>query len=189
MRHRFSGRQLSRSSSHRSALRRNMAASLFQHGAIRTTEPKAKELRRFVEKLITHAKKNTLHARRIVISALGRDRAMYDKDESLMEKTVVQTLFDEIAPKYADRPGGYTRIIRLAERRIGDAGKQVILQLVEEAKAAAEETATSGSSRRRRRATKRHDAAAAAPTKPAAEQAPAEAEAPAEETKGEEAKE
>jgi len=184
MRHRFSGRHLNRTSSHRASLRRNMAASLIQYGAIRTTEPKAKELRRFVEKLITHAKKNTLHARRMVISALGRDRAMYDNDEERMEKTVVQKLFDEIAPMYAERPGGYTRIIRLAERRIGDAGKQVILQLVEEAAPAGEDVPT-GTSRRRRRASKRHAAAAEAAPKPAAEVAHAEeapeVEAPAEE--------
>lgn len=162
-----------------------MAASLFQYGAIRTTAPKAKELRRFVEKLITHAKKNTLHARRMVISALGRDRAMFGVDEERMDKTIVQKLFDEIAPSYAERPGGYTRIIRLAERRIGDAGEQVILQLVEEGKAAPT-AAAAGTSRRRRRATKRHAAAtdAAAQTAQAttakADEAQAE-EAPADE--------
>ena len=164
-----------------------MAASLFQYGAIRTTGPKAKELRRFVEKLITHAKKNTLHARRMVIAALGRDRAMFDADEERIDKTVVQKLFDEIAPSYAERPGGYTRIVRLAERRIGDAGGQVILQLVEEGKAAPAHGAAAGTSRRRRRATKRHAAAtdAAAQTAPATS---AEAEeAPAEEPKAEEA--
>jgi large subunit ribosomal protein L17 len=169
-----------------------MAASLFQYGAIRTTGPKAKELRRFVEKLITQAKKNTLHARRMVISALGRDRAMFDVEEERMDKSVVQKLFDEIAPKYADRPGGYTRIVRLAERRIGDAGEQVILQLVEEGKSAPAAAAAAGTSRRRRRATKRHAAAtdAAAQIDQAAtskaDQAQAE-EAPAEEPKAEEA--
>jgi len=133
MRHSNAGRQLSRNSAHRKALRRNMAASLVQHGAIRTTGPKAKELRRFAERLITIAREGTLHARRRVISLL-RDRAMTDNDGEFLDKTVVQKLFDEIAPKYVDRPGGYTRIIRLAERRIGDAGEQVLLQLVEEKK-------------------------------------------------------
>jgi len=142
-----------------------MAASLFQHGAIRTTGPKAKELRRFVEKLITQAKKNTLHARRMVIAAMGHDRAMYGVDEERMDKTVVQKLFDEIAPSYAGRAGGYTRIIRLAERRIGDAGEQVILQLVEEGKATPAAAASAGASRRRRRATKRHAAATDAAAK------------------------
>ena len=157
-----------------------MAVSLFQHGAIRTTVAKAKELRRFVEKLITPAKKNTLHARRIVISALGQDRAMYGADEERLDKTVIQKLFDEIAPTYADRPGGYTRIVRLAERRIGDAGKQVIIQLVEEGKAAPAAAASKGASRRRRRATKRHEAT----TDAAVQEAPKN-EAPAEEPEAE----
>jgi large subunit ribosomal protein L17 len=107
-----------------------MALSLFQHGAIRTTETKAKELRSFVEKLITTARRNTLHARRLVLAELG-DRAMADDDGELLDQSVVQKLFSEIAPRYIDRPGGYTRIIHLNERRIGDGGKQVILQLVE----------------------------------------------------------
>ena len=132
MRHRKVGKQLSRSTPHRKALRRNMAASLIQHGAIKTTAPKAKELRRFVEKIITIARRNTLHARRMVV-AMMNDRDMTDNDGEFLDKTVVQKLFTEVAPRYANRPGGYTRIIRLSERRIGDAGSQVILQLVEEA--------------------------------------------------------
>ena len=138
-------------------MRRNLAASLFEHGAIRTTEPKAKDLRRFVEKLITTAKKGTLHARRQVISALTNQELFNSQGDS-ENQTVVQKLFNEIAPRYADRAGGYTRVIHLAERRIGDAGKQVILQLIEEGGEAAESVATS---RRKKRATKRHDAAAA----------------------------
>ncbi|MCE5327853.1 MAG: 50S ribosomal protein L17 [Planctomycetaceae bacterium] len=135
MRHRVSGRQLSRNSAHRKALRRNMAASLLQHETIRTTEQKAKELRRFVEKLITTAKKGTLHARRLIIAELGHDRAMFNVEEEMEDKTVVQKLFDELAPRYAQRPGGYTRIIRISDHRIGDNGTQVILQLVETTKA------------------------------------------------------
>ncbi len=131
MRHRLAGKELSRTSSHRKAMRRNMAISLFQHGAIRTTEVKAKELRAFVEKLITTARQGTLHARRQVISVLG-NQPLYDGEGDSLDQTIIQKLFDEIAPRYIDRPGGYTRIIRLAERRIGDAGRQVILQLVEE---------------------------------------------------------
>ena len=161
MRHRVSGKQLSRSTAHRTAMRRNMAMSLFQHGAIRTTEVKAKELRRFVERLITVAKKGTLHARRQVIAAMN-DRLMADDSGEILDKTVVQKLFDEIAPKYANRPGGYTRIIRLADRRIGDAGKQVLLQLVEEASAEGEAKPRSTSSRRRRLAAKRRQAAESA---------------------------
>ena len=137
MRHRVAGKQLSRSTSHRKALRRNMAASLIEHGAIRTTDIKAKELRGFVEKLITIAKKNTLHARRRVISLLN-DRAIANSEGVIQDKSVVQKLFDEVAPRYANRNGGYTRIIRLAERRIGDAGKQALIQLVEESKPAEE---------------------------------------------------
>lgn len=182
MRHRVVGKQLSRSTSHRRALRRNMAASLFQHGAIRTTEAKAKELRRFVEKLITIARVGTLHARRQVI-ALLQDRDIYSWDEAEKdylpeEKTVVQKLFSEIAPRYVDRPGGYTRIIRLAERRIGDAGVQVILQLVEED---SQGNTKAGGSRRRKRAAMRHAAVGqikdATPVQAPVEETPAEAEA------------
>ena len=141
MRHRVKGRQLSRTSAHRKALRRNMAASLIEHGAIRTTPAKAKEVRPFVEKLITLAKKGTLHARRQVIALLG-DRAMVDKDnpDELSDMTVVQKLFNEVAPRYADREGGYTRIIHLPERRIGDSGQQVLLQLIEEKTTASKAT-------------------------------------------------
>jgi large subunit ribosomal protein L17 len=135
MRHRVSGKQLSRTTSHRKALRRNMAASLIQHGAIRTTETKAKELRPFVERLITVAREGTLHARRRVLAML-QDRDMVDNEGNLAEKTVVQKLFDEVAPRYASRSGGYTRIVRLADRRIGDGGVQVLFQLVEQPSAA-----------------------------------------------------
>jgi large subunit ribosomal protein L17 len=156
MRHRVSGKHLGRTPSHRRALRRNLAASLFQHGAIRTTEAKAKELRRFAEKLITIARQGTLHARRQVV-ALLQDRAMTDAEGEFEEQTVIQKLFDEIAPRYEDRPGGYTRIIRLSDRRIGDAGTQVVLQLIEESTSAAAEPAKE--SRRKRRAAKRREAA------------------------------
>ena len=155
MRHRVSGKQLSRTTSHRKALRRNMAASLIQHGAIRTTEAKAKELRSFVERVITTAKKGSLHARRRVISQLS-DRAMTDNDGEFLDKSVVQKLFDEVAPRYVDRPGGYTRIIRLDERRIGDAGQQVILQLVEES--SDRPSSSEGASRRKARAARREKA-------------------------------
>lgn len=179
MRHQAFGRQLSRNTAHRVSMRRNMAASLFEHGAIRTTEAKAKELRGFVEKLITMARQGTLHARRQVIASLGHDRDIVDADGIPTDLTVVQKLFNEVAPRYANRPGGYTRIIRLAERRIGDAGKQVILQLVEE-KAAGESRKVKGSTRRRTQATKRREAvqAAAAPQAAVEKAAPAE-QAPA----------
>jgi len=159
MRHRVSGRKLNRTTSHRRALRRNLAASLIEHGAIRTTEEKAKELRPFVERLITIAKKGTLHARRVAIARLG-DRDIVDEDGKIADQTVIQKLFDELARRYVDRPGGYTRIIRLAERRIGDAGRQVLLQLIDETSAAEPESPT-GAARRKKRATKRHEATGA----------------------------
>ncbi len=176
MRHRVDGKKLNRTTSHRRAMWRNMASSLIQHGAIRTTEAKAKQVRRIVEKLITTAKEGTLHARRRVIADL-MDVEMFNDDGESLEQTVVQKLFSEIAPRYADRPGGYTRIIHLAERRIGDAGRQVILQLVEES-AAESAPASSGSSRRKARAAKRYDAVEAVAVKapPAEEEAPVEDE-------------
>ena len=172
MRHRKDGLKLSRTTSHRKALWRNMAVSLIQHGAIRTTEAKAKQLRRFVEKLITTAKKDTLHARRQVISTLS-NRRLFGDDGEPQEQTVIQKLFEEIAPRYAQRAGGYTRIIHLAERRIGDAGRQVILQLVE-AEGAEESKASSAGSRRKVRATKRHQAAEASAATAVVDQAPVE---------------
>ena len=166
MRHRVAGKQLSRTTSHRRALRRNMAASLFEHGAIKTTEAKAKELRRFVEKLITTAKKGTLAARRRVIQLLqNRNIVVFNEADNdyEIETTVVTKLFEEIAPKYSERPGGYTRIIRLSERRIGDGGKQVILQLVEEEIQSKDKNA----GKRQAKAAKRHEAVKAETTEPA----------------------
>jgi ribosomal protein L17 len=177
-----------------------MAAALIQHGSIRTTEAKAKHVRRFVEKLITVAKKGTLHARRQVVARLqDRDIYTYDektKDFELEDQTVIQKLFDVIAPRYADRAGGYTRIIHLAERRIGDAGKQVILQLIEDEPSRA---GTGGGGKRSARAAKRLKAAEGIEEKtkaPAAEEPaeeiPADApeaveEAPVEEAPAEDA--
>jgi large subunit ribosomal protein L17 len=198
MRHRVAGKQLSRNTAHRKALRRNLAASLIEHGAIRTTLIKAKEVRPFVERLITLARKGTLHARRRVIAVL-RDRAMADKDDpdELAEKSVVQKLFDEVAPRYAQRPGGYTRIIHLPERRIGDGGRQALLQLVEETPPAAGSTGGSGTiSARRKRAGRRaeearkaaHDAASARSQDQSAASAKAQASQPEGQTPPEQAK-
>jgi large subunit ribosomal protein L17 len=136
MRHRVVGRRLSVTPSHRKAILRNLAQSLIEHGQIKTTLPKAKELVRFVEPLITLAKKNTLHARRLVIARL-RDRFMVEsakEQDTLAEDTVVQKLFRDVAPVYAERNGGYTRIIKTAQWRIGDAGDLAIVQLVDIAK-------------------------------------------------------
>jgi len=174
MRHRVFGRTLNRNSAHRKAMRRNMAIALIQHGAIRTTTAKAKELKGFVERLITMARKQTVHARRLVSAELGNRRGrrglLYDDEGNVEDKGVLDKLFDEIAPRYADRPGGYTRIIRLAQRRLGDGGEQVILQLVEQEKVAAE-TGGAPASARKRRAAKRHEAMAAIETAEVSESA------------------
>ena len=134
MRHGIRGRQLSRDTEHRKAMRRNLVQSLFEHGKVRTTLPKAKEVRAMAERLITLARLGTLTARRRVISVLN-DRRLVDENQEFIAKTepvrtVVQRLFTEIAPKFADRQGGYTRIIKLPEFRIGDGGDLVLLQLM-----------------------------------------------------------
>ena len=145
MRHRVVGRRLSVTPSHRKAILRNLAQSLIEHGQIKTTLPKAKELVRFVEPLITQAKKGTLHARRLVISRLN-DRFMADPNDqdTLQDDTVVQKLFKDIAPTFADRNGGYTRIVKTSQWRIGDAGDWVIVQLVGIAKVQAKTTKKKG---------------------------------------------
>ncbi len=131
MRHRVAGRKLNRSCQHRVALRRNMVASLFEHETISTTMEKAKEVKSFAEKLITLAKKGTLHDRRRAISLLGNRDILVDEEGAMTKSgTVIGKLFSDIGPRYLDRPGGYTRIIRLAQRRLGDNGKLVLLQLV-----------------------------------------------------------
>ncbi len=133
MRHRVAGRKLNRTSQHRTALRRNLVISLFQHETISTTLEKAKEVKAFAEKLITLAKKGTLSARRQAISLLGDcDLVTYEDGELEKKGTVIGKLFSEIGPRYLDRAGGYTRIIRLSLRRLGDNGLLVLLQLVGE---------------------------------------------------------
>src|SRR5437868_4700919 len=131
--HMIRGRQLSRDTEHRMAMRRNLVQSLFEHGKVRTTMPKALEVRAMAEKLITLARTGTLNARRRVIATL-QDRRLVDEDQDFIEegptRTVIQKLFNDIAPTMADRPGGYLRIIKTAEHRIGDGGDIVQLQLV-----------------------------------------------------------
>ena len=117
MRHKLSGRQLSRNSSHRHALMRNMSVSLLRHETIRTTVPKAKELRRVVEPLITLAKSDSEANRRLAFSRL--------RDMPLVEK-----LFTDLGPRFRARPGGYTRILRMVPRA-GDAAKMALMQLVD----------------------------------------------------------
>lgn len=131
MRHRVAGRRLGRDSEHRLAMRRNMVASLFEHETISTTIEKAKEVKSFAEKLITLAKKGTLPARRQAIALLGNRNIVNDENGKVSKKgTVIGKLFSELGPRYLDRPGGYTRIIRLSLRRLGDNGQLVLLQLV-----------------------------------------------------------
>jgi large subunit ribosomal protein L17 len=126
MRHRNSGRQLSRNASHRHALMRNMATSLLRHETIRTTVPKAKELRRVVEPLITLAKIDSLGKRRLAFSRL--------RDLSIVEK-----LFTDLGPRFKARAGGYTRILKM-EPRPGDSADMALMQLVEAAVVPAEKT-------------------------------------------------
>jgi large subunit ribosomal protein L17 len=129
--HRIRGRQLSRDTEHRAALRRNMVQSLFEHGKIRTTLPRAKEVRGFAEKLITLARTDSVNNRRRV-TQLMHDRRLVDSEQEFTGEKVVQKLFKDVAPKFADRDGGYTRIIKLSDYRIGDGGSLVILQLLTE---------------------------------------------------------
>ena len=167
MRHRKAGYKLGRTTAHRTAMLRNMAASLFEHGQITTTIPTAKALQPFVEKIVTKAKKGDLHNRRQVISMLGGDRRAFAwshiaKDADENERQAVETLreraevffdipdadqvernrygelrkapklvkhiFENIAPRFEDRDGGYTRIIKLGRHRLGDAGEICVIQ-------------------------------------------------------------
>lgn len=169
MRHRRAGYRLTRTSSHRDAMLRNLAAAVFEHGQITTTIPKAKAVQPLVEKIITAAKKGDLASRRRVIAKLGGDRQAFEwmylpKKATEEEKNhvnqlrefregffplpkieevernrygelrkapkLVKHIFDNVAPKFSDRPGGYTRIVKLGRHRIGDAAELCVLQLV-----------------------------------------------------------
>ena len=133
MRHRKSGRQLSRNSAHRWALMRNLITALLREEKIRTTDPKAKELRRWVERVITLGKRGDLHARRQVAGIV-------------QDKAVVRKLFEAIGPRFKDRPGGYTRIVKMGIRH-GDAAQMSMIELVGEE---AGKEAAGGSTKRRR---------------------------------------
>jgi large subunit ribosomal protein L17 len=153
------GARLGGSSSHQKAILANLATSLFEHGRITTTEPKARALRPYAEKLITHAKKGALHNRREVM-------------KKIRDKDVVHTLFAEIAPFFADRDGGYTRIIKV-ENRKGDNAPMAVIELVRE------KTVVSEADRARRAAAAQAKAAEAEVVEEApAEEAAAEVEAP-----------
>ena len=147
MRHGLTGRQLSRNATHRSAMLRNMAASLLRHETIKTTVPKAKELRRFVEPLITLGKKDSAANRRLAFSRLR-------------DAEVVTKLFAELGPRFAARPGGYTRILHMAVRA-GDNADMALMALVDRAAPAAA-AADEGEKKPKARKKKAADAAPAA---------------------------
>ena len=149
MRHRKSGRQLSRNSSHRWALMRNLVTALLRDEKIQTTDPKAKELRRWADRVITLGKAGSLHARRQVLGIV-------------QDKAVVRKLFDTIAPRFKERAGGYTRIIKIGWRR-GDAAQMSLIELVAGAdEAAAGKSGGAKKSRRARRKQAAKEAEAAA---------------------------
>jgi large subunit ribosomal protein L17 len=143
------GPRLGGSSSHQKALLANLATALFEHGRIKTTEPKARALRPYAEKLITHAKKGTLHNRREVM-------------KKIRDKDVVHVLFAEIGPFFADREGGYTRIIKV-EARKGDNAPMAVIELVRE------KTVTNEADRARRVSSSQQPVAAAAAPQAAVE--------------------
>lgn len=169
MRHGKAGYKLGRTTAHRTATLRNLAAALFEHGQITTTLPRAKALQPFVEKIVTKAKRGSLHARRQVIATLGGDRRGFEwlflpKKPTDQEKQAVEALagrakgffdipssdqvernrygelrkaprlvkhiFSNVAPRFSDRAGGYTRIIKLGRHRVGDGGELVVIQFV-----------------------------------------------------------
>jgi large subunit ribosomal protein L17 len=117
MRHLKKGRSLHRSSSHRKAMLRNLAVSILVNERVQTTEAKAKEVRRLVERIITWGKRGDLHARRLAV-------------RQVRSRTVVKRIFDDIAPRYANRPGGYTRILKMGFRH-GDNAPMVVMELVD----------------------------------------------------------
>jgi large subunit ribosomal protein L17 len=128
MRHHRAGKKLGRDSAHRKAMYANLAGSLIEHGRIKTTVAKAKAVKPFAEQMITLGKRGDLHARRLALA-------------ELRSQDVVHVLFAEVAPRFADRPGGYTRIVKLGPRQ-GDAAEMVFLELVDHDPTGARSTAT-----------------------------------------------
>ena len=177
MRHRVGGRKLGRKTAHRTAMLKNMAVSLIEHGRIQTTLPKAKELRKFADRLVTLGKKDSLHARRLVFDRL-RDR------------TAVTTLFAKIAPSFKARNGGYTRIYKMGARR-GDGAEMALIEYLREdikgaeiagdvpAKTAAKKAAKKAAPKKKAPAKKAATKKAAADKKPAAKKKAATKKAPA----------
>jgi large subunit ribosomal protein L17 len=128
MRHRRAGKKLGRDSAHRKSLYSNLAGALIEHGRIKTTVAKAKAVKPFAEQMITLGKRGDLHARRLALA-------------ELRSQDVVHQLFADVAPRFADRPGGYTRIVKLGPR-LGDAAEMVYLELVDYVPAGASPSAT-----------------------------------------------
>ena len=200
MRNRIYGKQLNRTSEHRRAMLRNLAAGLFEHGQIETTMPKAKAVLPFVEKIITTAKQGTLHARRQIEAKINdRHIHVWVSDENVPDSAkendffelpeasdiefdrnsevrkaprLVQHIMATIAPMYADRDGGYCRIVRTGRHRLGDGGEIVMLQPVGQEDGP--ETGGDGTSSRRRKANRRAEFAAKVAPVPAAASAVAE---------------
>ncbi len=141
MRHRVHGRRLNRSTGHRNALRKNMVSDLICYEQVLTTEAKARMLRPTAEKMITLAKRGItsgkenpaqeIHARRLAAARIARYRLVKDDDGNVEEVDVVKKLFDDVAPRYMDRPGGYTRLVKIG-KRAGDNADMAMLMLVED---------------------------------------------------------
>ena len=138
MKHRIVGRRLDRTTEHRTAMFRNLVTSLFRHERITTTTPKAKEIKRFADGFITLAKKGTAHARRIA----NRD---------VRDVEVLNKLFDTLGPRFKDRPGGYTRVVRVG-RRAGDAAEMAMIELVDRAPAGEADKAPAGGEKKAKKA-------------------------------------
>ena len=135
MRHQRSGKKLGRDSAHRKALYANLTASLIEHGRIRTTETKAKAVRPVAEKMITLGRDGSIHARRQALAFLR-------------SQEIVHLLFSEVAPRFKDRPGGYTRIVRLGTKRLGDKGDKCFLELVNHVPVPKAKPATEGAAKK-----------------------------------------
>jgi len=148
MRHLKAGRKLNRSGAHRKALFRNLVTSLIEHEQVRTTDAKAKELRRVADRMVTLGKRGTLHARRQALAYIRRE-------------SVVTKLFDEVATRFRERPGGYTRVVKLGHRH-GDAAPMSVIELTDHGEAAKAE-AEKKRERRARRAEKKAERPAPSP--------------------------
>jgi large subunit ribosomal protein L17 len=141
MRHRVRGKKLGRKKSHRESMLRNLVTSLFEKESVRTTEARAKEARKLAERVLTWGKKGDLHSRRLAL-------------RHILDATVIKKIFEDIAPRFEGRDGGYTRIIKLGERR-GDAAPVVILELTEKSKEVEEEKAARKAKKEAKREAKR----------------------------------